>query len=228
MNCLFADFDAKVYDGGKEEALYSLRTVTPPASVIVDSGGGYHGYWLFDSTLLLQDADTLEYARRLQWRWVKYVGGDQGAKDLCRVLRVPGSTNYKPEYAPDFPEVRFERWLNVRYSLQELIAVLPLDKPRKQKRFTVDARNGDAGEKVLEIAARMIDRSTDGAKHYELLKASRLVGGAIAAGMLDENDALNVLEGAIRAKANVSSIDAAFATIGAGIRYGKEFPLRSE
>jgi hypothetical protein len=33
--------------------------------------------------------------RRLQACWVKLVGGDPGAKDLARLLRVPGSLNAK-------------------------------------------------------------------------------------------------------------------------------------
>jgi len=65
-------------------------------------------------------------ARQLQAGWVALVGGDNGAKDLTRVLRVPGTTNYKPDYAPDFPRVHFVRAdLDRLYDLENLAALIP-------------------------------------------------------------------------------------------------------
>ena len=46
LNCLYGDFDAKDFGGDKARALAHVEALDPPASVIVDSGGGYHGYWL--------------------------------------------------------------------------------------------------------------------------------------------------------------------------------------
>jgi len=221
INCLYAELD-----GDKETALFTARTVTPSPSVIIDSGGGYHLYWLFDKPMLLIDDDTREYARRLQWRWVKHItGADQGAKDLCRVLRVPGSRNYKPKYAPDFPRVEFVRWLDVTYALQELIMRLPLEPQRSTRSYASRATDGTEGDKVLRTAERMIGRAPDGAKHDELLKAARLVGGAVVNGWLSESDAEQALEKAIREKANVDSVSSALTTIAVGIGYGKEIPL---
>lgn len=39
--------------------------------------------------------ETLSIARKTQSAWVEFVGGDAGAKDLARMLRVPGTKNYK-------------------------------------------------------------------------------------------------------------------------------------
>ncbi|HSH78943.1 MAG TPA: DNA-primase RepB domain-containing protein [Herpetosiphonaceae bacterium] len=130
INCLFAEFDAKHFDGDKAAALAHIEQLTPAPSVIVDSGGGYHCYWLLDEPFILAtDADRAR-ADRAQKGWVKHVRSDEGAKDLARVLRVPGTLNFKPEYGPDFPLVRFVRADYAQlYTLDELEACLPAAQP---------------------------------------------------------------------------------------------------
>lgn len=228
LNCLYAELDATGPDG-KAAALNTARLLTPPPSVIVDSGGGYHLYWLLDKPLVLNDEDGRKYANRLQHRWVKHItGADKGVCDIARVLRVPGSLNRKPKYAPDFPVVKFERWLNIEYDIHQLIAALPAEKSRRQKAYTIRNDNGDAGDHLLRVAEQMIARSMDGEKHTELLKAARLVGGGVAAGVLADADAAQALEAAIRAKQGVENISGAVATIAAGLDYGKAVPLQIE
>ena len=109
VNCFFAEFDAKHFDGGKPAIPAHLDSFPhdkgwPYPSVIVDSGGGFHAYWLLAHTVTVTDEnrDTL---RAIQATWVTLVGGDKGAKDFARVLRVPGTLNVKPEYGPNFPTV---------------------------------------------------------------------------------------------------------------------------
>jgi len=103
INCLYAEFDAA--PGAKPALLEQLRALAPAPSVIIDSGGGYHLYWLLDQPFALADDAARERARAAQYAWVGYTGGDPAARDLARVLRVPGTINYKPSYAPDYPTV---------------------------------------------------------------------------------------------------------------------------
>jgi hypothetical protein len=98
INCLFGEFDAKRFDGGKEGALAHIEALDLPPSVIIDSGGGYHCYWLLDEAYVLGDDSARTYARRLQYAWVVLVGSDEDAKDLSRVLRIPGTHNHKEGY----------------------------------------------------------------------------------------------------------------------------------
>jgi hypothetical protein len=95
------------------------------ASAAWGSGGGYQAVWLLDDTIIVTD-DNRKELRHYQKEWVHRLGGDGSATDLARVLRVPGSTNYKPKYAPDFPEVVF-LWaeLDRRYAYADFTALLP-------------------------------------------------------------------------------------------------------
>lgn len=104
VNCFYAEFDAKDWDGDKAAIFAHLDTLPLYPSVIIDSGGGYHCYWLLEYTVTVTD-DNRDTLRTMQAAWVQLVGGDDGSKDFARMLRVPGTLNVKPEYGPDFPTV---------------------------------------------------------------------------------------------------------------------------
>ena len=71
-------------------------------SVIVDSGGGYHVYHLFAEPVMVDESNR-QHIADVQAAWVHLVGSDPSSKDLARVLRVPGTHNRKPYFAPDYP-----------------------------------------------------------------------------------------------------------------------------
>jgi hypothetical protein len=118
VNCFFAEFDPKHY-GDKEAIKEHLWSLTLYPSVIIDSGGGLHCYWLLTPTVMIDD-NNREYIKTLQYAWVDLVGGDDDSKDLARVLRPVGTQNRKPKYAPNFPTVSFiECDLERLYRLEE-------------------------------------------------------------------------------------------------------------
>lgn len=97
VRTLWADLDGKDYSGGKPEALDRLRKFEITPSAIVDSGNGYHAYWLLDdyvSMLLDADAATqmVETANRTL---ATCLGADMASCDLARVLRLPNTSNWK-------------------------------------------------------------------------------------------------------------------------------------
>jgi hypothetical protein len=126
INCLYAEYDGHHFTGGKAGALAHLTALALPPSVVIDSGGGYHCYWLLaDAWILSSEADR-QKASTIQHAWVPAVGGDPGAKNLNRVLRVPGTHNYKAKYGPDYPLVEIIQFDLARlYGLDDLLAVLP-------------------------------------------------------------------------------------------------------
>lgn len=132
VNCLYGEFDVKTY-GSKEAILGHIAGAAFPApSVLVDSGGGIHGYWLLREPWLLDSDEARQAAELVQRLWVQQViGADPSVHDLVRILRIPGTLNFK--YDPPRP-VRFLACsLDRLYTLQALTAHLPAvheDAPR--------------------------------------------------------------------------------------------------
>lgn len=103
---LWADVDAKHHcqhesphtDPGddawdKRDALNAILRFPLPPSAIVDSGHGYHAYWGLNGAVDFPDA---QHVMRGIARWVK---GDS-TYDQPRILRVPGTTNWKDPANP--------------------------------------------------------------------------------------------------------------------------------
>ena len=78
----------------------------------------------------------------------------------------------------------------------------------------------------LNLACRMVRQAEEGEKHAALLKASKLVGGYISAGRLEEDEAVRVLFREI-CKRDIDSEDAAMTTIRQAIEVGKRLPIRA-
>jgi P4 family phage/plasmid primase-like protien len=183
INCLFAEYDAKDFGGDKSKAWARLEAVDLPASIIIDSGGGYHGYWLLKEPFIIRSEDDRRYAQQVQRQWVAYAGGDDGAQDLARVLRVPGTKNYKPEYGPDFPTVKIVR-ADFHYydldTLEELAifglatqSTLPESHDTSSPDTTTKIKDGERNDTLTSLAGSMRLRG--------------MTPEAIEAGLLAEN-----------------------------------------
>lgn len=77
----------------------------------------------------------------------------------------------------------------------------------------------------LNLAARMVRMADDGDKHNTLLKASKLCGGYIGAGRMEEDEVVRILFREI-SKRDIDSEEAAYNTIRSGIEEGKKAPIR--
>lgn len=138
VNCLFAEFD--LAEGqSPEHLLQSINQLDTPPSVVVFSGGGYHCYWLLEQTYHVDSPDARQRIIDIQYAWVDFVGSDNAAKDIARVLRVPGSYNRKPQYAPDYPQVQIVKFdMDLIYSLDDFTRQIePLIEQTKIKRIVV-------------------------------------------------------------------------------------------
>jgi hypothetical protein len=124
INCLYGEFDEKTY-GSKDAILRHIEAAPWPApSVVVDSGGGIHGYWLLRDPWLFDSDDARQAAELVQRAWVQQViGADASVHDLPRILRVPGTLNFKydPPRAVHFLSCDLEK----RYPIHALTAHLP-------------------------------------------------------------------------------------------------------
>ena len=146
VNCLWAEFDDKDFSGNA--AGYAAQ-LAPAPSVTIHSGGGVHAYWLLRDTYPVTDGDSREQIDSIQKRWQVHQGGDKGVNDLARVLRVPGSLNFK--YQPPAP-VEIRLWEPERlYVLADLAALLPPAPPQATRQ---PAMPNDVDDQALLEMAR--------------------------------------------------------------------------
>ena len=161
LNCLYADFDAKDYEQSKAAILQHLETLPVYPNVVIDSGGGYHCYWLLEDTFPISSPEARQVAKDTQAGWVTLVGSDKGVKDIAHVLRVPGTLNAK--YDPP-REVKID-YANFEQLPQfvELYALLPEGKPEQsepqtstpQRKTSTDGSGKGGGDLDLwELAMR--------------------------------------------------------------------------
>lgn len=150
VNCLYGELD-----GGR--SLDDLLSVQPAPSVVIQSSTmKFHAYWLLRDTVLITD-DNREYLKHIQANWVKYIGSDEDSKNLNRVLRLPGTLNRKPQYAPDFPMVEFVYTnFDQLYSIDELADLLPAYVPRENT-----AKSGDYTDYDVLKARQALNRLAD-------------------------------------------------------------------
>ena len=115
----------------REDVDVLLGSMPSLPTYIIDTGGGYHCYWLFDQLWVFEDAADRKRAAALTKGWNDLLrakgrehGWDvDGVGDLSRLLRVPGTQNRKDKIHPRpvtvdgdlpayrFPAHQFETWL---------------------------------------------------------------------------------------------------------------------
>lgn len=191
VNCVFAEFDVPKQFESKAAVLEHLDALLagglPYPTATIDSGGGIHAYWFFEHTVLIDDSNR-DHWRRIQGAWVDLVGSDDGAKDLARVLRLPGYRNMKPEYAPEHPTVtileftpkRMFRHCDIVEPVQERIAELETVEQRRieEDRARLDEAAPGAAPYLLDWA---VNNAQTGSRHnMALWLAGRLKAEGIA------------------------------------------------
>jgi hypothetical protein len=103
LTALFVDADFKHL--GEAETRKRLADFPIPPSIIVNSGGGLHPYWLLRQPLDLQR--DYRGAQSILRRLAKSVADvvDESVSEPARILRIPGSLNFKHEYGEPRPVV---------------------------------------------------------------------------------------------------------------------------
>jgi hypothetical protein len=230
LNCLFAEWDGKDY-GGKDSARAHIETLVIPPAVLVDSGGGFHGYWLFPKPVRVTD-DSRENLRRLQARWNAYVGGDPQAKDLARVLRLPGTLNTK--YDPPRPVsfVWYDHDFVYLYGLQRHLNQFAPEPARPSPKAAASFVTQHGGLRVRAYGRAALDRELStlastpkGARNGQLNTSALKLGSLIAGGILDRAAVVGALT-----QTALSMTDASFTpreielTINSGLQAGLKQP----
>ena len=118
LQCLWVDLDFKQYTN-REDAdadLVTLSEVVGPPSIVVDSGGGIHAYWVLRRPVPTAEWKPLAEAFQATWR-AHGVKSDPISADAARILRLPGTHNRK--YDPPV-EVSIRSFEDITYDPDSL------------------------------------------------------------------------------------------------------------
>jgi hypothetical protein len=177
-------------DGRKASAVKRIRAVwqedddgyegefpLQPSLIIETSPGHFHRYWLVDGDWPADEQGRADFAGVMACM-VAHYGSDKGAKDISRVLRMPGFLHRKN---PDEPHmVRVVDGNRRRYTRAQIMAAFPT--PEKAR------ANENAAGNDCEAHAELVRQVLSGENFHGALTslAWRLIGGGMPAGQVVE------------------------------------------
>src|SRR5262245_29354735 len=164
---LHADIDFKDHDLVPEEIRRRLDQTLLPASLVIATGGGLHCYWLFREAEAATPGMVARVEAALR-QLADHIGGDPQCAEISRLMRVPGTVNYKREN-PVAVRVLEDRPA-AKYEVAELVEWLAEARPlltRRPKqgngagaRFAAYAENGAT---PIDVEARLAQMRHGGA-----------------------------------------------------------------
>ena len=117
----------------KDEALGNLITAKLQPSAIVETKNGLHAYWFAKNQ---RPVDYSKY-RDVQEGLVAAFGADKSAKDIARVLRLPGSLHLKGEPFEVRVVHQLPREKTPFYEPDQLLAAYPAPKRKEIKEISI-------------------------------------------------------------------------------------------
>ena len=182
----------------------------------------------FDDLEDVNDAKSFLCFDRFSWFTCESISG----KGLCVFVKIDPK---KHRESFDF----LEKYYFENYKLVIDKACKDISRPRfvtfdpnailneSAVRLDIEREKEFDPERILAIADNMIRNASDGERHNRLLKASRLMGGYVGGGLLDEYE----VEERLKNVWNERTFDASYnftATIKDGLEYGKNAPITLE
>lgn len=117
---VWTDIDYKDVPKSKVTEIYKRFQAKP--SLIIASGGGLHFYWILKEPALKHEIPQIETINK---QLATHFSGDLNATDAARILRIPGTLNYK--YDPP-RHITLAEANKEEYSLEDIVYWLPKDK----------------------------------------------------------------------------------------------------
>lgn len=140
INAIFADWDFKPREDANgnpleptgarkpdfKQFLLDIDDLPTP-TFVVESGNGWHVYWLLEESMALDEDNRAEVIKQVEGihRYIHtHYGSDGGALNAARLLRVPGSVHTKQPEHPFTVAVVINNE-DSRYTLDELLEAMP-------------------------------------------------------------------------------------------------------
>ncbi len=156
----------------RQRDLERLKAFDPPPSFIVASGGGWHGYWLLDEPLSLDEENKQKISRVMHGLFSALDGDESYVKTVAGIMRLPGSTNTKPERDGARVEIVASH-PDRRYPLREFewLAVDPAHKVERIDGLKVITLNGNA-PLPPRTESYLASGASNGNRNHELFAAA--------------------------------------------------------
>ena len=123
INAWAVDIDG----GNKEEMLVKIKSGLNP-TMVVESKNGFHVYWR------ATDATQHHWRAIMEHRLIPFYKADKKAKDLARLLRVPGYYHMKDPQDPFL--IKVVHYQHVTYTEREMLQFYKdLETPKLQKKL---------------------------------------------------------------------------------------------
>lgn len=129
LQCLWLDVDYKHYPSPEDAqaAVAKFYEIVGAPTIRVQSGGGLHAYWCLRAPMPTAEWKPLADAFQATWQNLG-IKADPISADAARVLRIPGTHNFKPEYGEP-REVVLESFDDVTYDAAALAKKLKARAP---------------------------------------------------------------------------------------------------
>jgi Primase C terminal 1 (PriCT-1) len=187
---LHCDIDFKNITIAPDEILRVLKNLRCPPTIIVNSGHGLHGYWLFKEPIGTDlGADITSRIITARMRLAAALAGD-AVQDLPRLMRLPGSHNTKGGASI---EVTVEELVSHRrYELEELETWLAEQRPLLDR---IGGNLKTNGNGVAMPAEHWLELVTGGAPDGNRnIQTARLAGHLLRNSRLDPRVVLGLIQ----------------------------------
>lgn len=142
-----------------ETTLNAISIFSPKPSMVIHSGGGFHCYWVLESPLNVQDTG-LTRIESINRNLSEALGGDKGTQDISRVLRIPGTYNFKLADNPRLVEAVYLD--GPKYQLSDFEQFMDLEKSKDFQADTLDlnittitTKNSDMDIEKLPVSEKI-------------------------------------------------------------------------
>ena len=172
LTCFHADIDYGPNHNktpkwaAKSEALTAIRAFSLKPTYIVQSGGGFHCYWVLKEPLSVAEygIDALE---GLNKQFANELGGDAGTQDISRILRVPNTFNHKL-ITPRKVEIVYnnsDKLYNYRDILTSYVPKISAN--QQNENVQVKAKNVEILKQTTELSAEKLCPSVNQQKEVK-------------------------------------------------------------
>lgn len=230
------DIDGIDSNHKKTRALREIYKSPVKPSLIVQTRNGLHVYWYSTGE---EPVDPVDY-RRVNGRIAHALGGDMNARDISRVMRLPGFLHQKDPDNPVRVKIITEQPENI-YTRDELFEAFPSFPGEEEELLQSQpapeggeapeiARDGDQVRRyalgALEAECREVASTQTGGRNHALNRAAFNIARLFHQGGVTEEEAHEALHAAAK-QAGLSDREIN-RTIQSGFRAGKANPRTPE